>query len=179
MPKDFLFTSESVNEGHPDKVCDQIADAVLDSLLSQDPDSRVAAECMISTGSVHVAGEVTTRGYADVQRIARTILREVGYSNPDFGIDWQDAGVWVSLHEQSSEIARGVGIEGDPARGAGDQGIMFGYACDETPELMPLPIMLAHQLVAKLSEVRRAGTLNYLRPDGKSQVSVEYVDGKP
>ena len=121
MPKDFLFTSESVNEGHPDKVCDQIADGLLDSLLAQDPDSRVAAECMISTGSVHVAGEVTTRGFADVQKIARSILREVGYSNPDFGIDWQDAGVWVSLHEQSREIAEGVGGGRGRAPGAGDQ----------------------------------------------------------
>ncbi|HTO20882.1 MAG TPA: S-adenosylmethionine synthetase N-terminal domain-containing protein, partial [Spirochaetia bacterium] len=126
MPKDFLFTSESVNEGHPDKVCDQVADALLDSLIAQDPGSRVAVECMVSTGTVHVAGEVTTRGFADVQKIARGVLRDVGYVNPEFGIDWQDAGVWVSLHEQSSEIATGVGAEGGIARGAGDQGIMFG-----------------------------------------------------
>jgi S-adenosylmethionine synthetase len=178
MPKDFQFTSESVNEGHPDKLCDQVADALLDSLISQDPDSRVAVECMVTTGSVHVAGEVTTKGFADVQKIARGILREVGYTNPEFGIDDQDAGVWVSLHDQSREIADGVGSAGG-AQGAGDQGMMFGYACDETPELMPLPIMIAHRLCMRLSEVRRERLIPGLGPDGKSQVTVEYRDGRP
>ena len=178
MPKDFLFTSESVNEGHPDKVCDQIADALLDSLIAQDPDSRVAVECMITTGSVHVAGEVTTRGFADVQQITRGILREVGYTNPEFGIDYQDAGVWVSLHDQSREIADGVGTGARP-QGAGDQGLMFGYACDETPELMPLPIMIAHRLCMRLSEARRERLIPGLGPDGKSQVTVEYRNGRP
>ncbi|HET6487601.1 MAG TPA: methionine adenosyltransferase [Spirochaetia bacterium] len=179
MAGDYQFTSESVNEGHPDKVCDQIADAVLDSLLAQDPDSRVALECMITTGTVHVAGEITTAGFADVQKIARSVLQEVGYTNPDFGIDCFDAGVWVSIHEQSREIADGVsGAAGHP-QGAGDQGIMFGYACDETPERMPLPIMLAHRLCMRLSQVRRDRLIPDLGPDGKSQVTVEYRKDRP
>ena len=167
-------TSESVTEGHPDKIADQIADAVLDSLFAQDPYSRVAIECLTTTGLVVVAGEVTTRGYADIQGIARRTLKEIGYTNPAFGIDFEDAGVLVSIHGQSSDIAQGVDKEG-----AGDQGMMYGYASNETPELMPLPITLAHKLTKRLSEARKKGTINDLGPDGKSQVSVEYHDGKP
>ncbi len=167
-------TSESVTEGHPDKIADQIADAVLDSLYSQDPYSRVAVECLTTTGLVVVAGEVTTRGYADIQSIARRTLKEIGYTNPQFGIDCEDAGVLVSIHGQSPDISQGVDKEG-----AGDQGMMYGFACDETPELMPLPIMLAHGLTAKLAEARKRGIVADLGPDGKSQVSVEYHDGAP
>jgi S-adenosylmethionine synthetase len=179
MAKDFLFTSESANEGHPDKICDQVADALLDCLIAQDPDSRVAVECMVTTGSVHVAGEVTTTGFADVQRIVRRILEEIGYTNPDFGIDCQDAGVWVSLHDQSREIAEGVERGAGRPQGAGDQGQMFGFACDETPELMPMPIMIAHRLCMRMAEVRRQRLIPDLGPDGKSQVTVEYRDGRP
>jgi S-adenosylmethionine synthetase len=171
---EYLFTSESVTEGHPDKIADQISDAVLDAVLEQDPMGRVACESLLTTGLVVVAGEITTSCYVDIPRIARETIKSVGYTRAKFGFDYETCGVIVSIDEQSSDIAMGV-----DKLGAGDQGLMFGYACTETPELMPAPISLAHALVRRLSEVRRAGTLPYLRPDGKSQVSIRYVDGKP
>ncbi len=172
--EEHLFTSESVTEGHPDKIADQISDAVLDAIIAQDPVGRVACECLLTTGLVVVAGEITTSCYVDIPRIARDTIREVGYTRAKYGFDYETCGVITAIDEQSADIAMGV-----DALGAGDQGLMFGYACTETPELMPLPITLAHRLVQRLSEVRRSGGVDYFRPDGKSQVTVRYVDGTP